>query len=360
MRSLSLALAAALTLILAPLEAAFGWGPVRVVAFGDSLMDAGTYAPFAGKAPFNGGRYTTNPGSNFAQDIAKHYGDTLTPAFVGGFGSKPCLKWNGGLDYAQGGARVSMQPGTDFAPNCAQATTLPVKEQVGLYLRAHGRFTSNELVLINGGANDVFYQLALAEKLGTPKALLAALDAIARAGADLARIAGTVVANGATHVVVFNLPDIGKTPAGFFSKDHGKLLTEVSQLFDASLAFGLRLQHRNLSGKVILIDAFGFIDRLVAHPDGFVVSNTGFACNLAAQANEALALCDPKTNPASLYCNASLFASSLYCSPKSYNTTSLTPDPPNNFIFADEIHPSTRTNAIFAVYAGQQIAAMGW
>jgi hypothetical protein len=63
MRSLSFkaALAAALILILAPLEAASGWGQVRVVAFGDSLLDAGTYAPFASKAPFNGGRFTTNP-----------------------------------------------------------------------------------------------------------------------------------------------------------------------------------------------------------------------------------------------------------------------------------------------------------
>ncbi len=74
MRSASFraALAAALVFVFAPREAAFGWGPVRVVAFGDSLMDAGTYAPFAGKAPFNGGRYTTNPGPNFAQDIAKY------------------------------------------------------------------------------------------------------------------------------------------------------------------------------------------------------------------------------------------------------------------------------------------------
>jgi phospholipase/lecithinase/hemolysin len=361
MQSLSFkaALTAALILIFAPLEAAFGWGQLRIVAFGDSLLDAGTYAPFASKAPFNGGRYTTNPGQNFTQVIAKHYGDTLTPAFVGGFGSKPCLAANGGLDYAQGGSRVSMQPGRNYAPNCAQATTLPVKDQVSLYLSAYGKFNSNQLVLINGGANDVLFQLDLAERIGTPQALLAALQAIAHSAADLAKIVETVVAKGAAHVVVFNLPDIGKTPAGVFSKDHGKLLTEVSKLFNATLAFALQLQHRNLSGKVILIDAFGFVDSLVANLKtyGFSVSNTGIACNLAAQVNEALKLCDPKKNPRSLYCtNPSLFLSSLFCSPNTYTAQ----DADRTFIFADEVHPTTHANALFAFYVEQQIAAKIW
>lgn len=357
MRCLSFkaALAAALILIFAPLEAALGWGQIRVVAFGDSLLDAGTYAPFASKAPFNGGRYTTNPGQNFTQDIAKHYGDTLTPAFVGGFGSKPCLAANGGLDYAQGGSRVSMQPGRDFALNCAQATTVPVKDQVGLYLSAYGKFNSNQLVLINGGANDVFVQLALAEAVGTPQALLAALEAIARSAVDLSKIVETVAAKGAAHVVVFNLPDIGKTPAGVFSKDHGKLLTEVSQLFNATLAFALQLQKKNFGGRVILIDAFGFVDSLVANfkTYGFSVSNTETACNLVAQAAIATSLC-PKPANGSLYCtNPALFGSSLFCSPDTYTAQ----DADRTFIFADEVHPTTHTNALFARFVEQQIAA---
>jgi len=357
MRSVSFraALAAAVVLVFAPLEAAFGWGQVRVVAFGDSLLDAGTYAPFASKAPFNGGRFTTNPGLNVTQDIAQHYGDTLTPAFVGGFGS--CLTANGGLDFAQGGSRVSMQPGIDYAPDCAQATTVPVKDQVNLYLSAYGRFNSNQLVLINGGADDVLYQLAIAEEVGTPQALLAALEAIAQSAVDLSKILETVVAKGAAHVVVSNLPDIGKSPAGVASPDHGKLLTEVSQLFNATLAFALQLQKKNFGGKVILIDAFNFVDSLVANYQkfGFSVPNTGTACNLAAQVTIAASLCP--ANPGSLYCtNPTLFDSSLFCSPNTYTAQ----DADRNFIFADEIHPTTHTNALVAVYVEQQIAAARW
>jgi hypothetical protein len=143
------ALIAAFALVFMPLTASFGADRLRVVAFGDSLLDAGTYAPFP-KATFNGGRFRTNPGWNFTQEIAQHYGDTLTPAFVGGFGQP--LVANGGFDYAQGGSRVTMQPGIDHAPpgtkdaDFAAATAIPVKDQLSLYLSADGRFTSNQLV----------------------------------------------------------------------------------------------------------------------------------------------------------------------------------------------------------------------
>jgi len=345
-----------------PLATAFGTGQFRVVAFGDSLLDAGTYSPFAGMAPFYGGVFTTNPGMNFAQSIAKHYRDTLTPAFVGGFGSCPAA--NGGLDYAQGGSRVTMQPGIDFAPDCAQATTVPVNDQVSSYLATYGRFTPNQLVLINGGANDVFFQLAAAQAIGTPPALIAALGAIAQSAIDLAKIVETAVANGAAHVVVINLPDIGKTPYGLASPDHGRVLTEVSELFDVTLAFALQLQRRSFGGKVVLIDAFRFVNKLIDNYKiyAFSVSNTGTACNLTAQVNiAATKLCNPTTNPGSLYCtNPLLFGSSLFCSPPTYNTTNTTPDPANNFIYADMVHPSTHPNALFALYIEQQIASKIW
>jgi phospholipase/lecithinase/hemolysin len=356
------ALVAVFALGFVPLHTAFGGAQFRVVAFGDSLLDAGTYSPFASKAPFYGGVFTTNPGMNFppgpnfAQDIAKHYGDTLTPAFVGGFGS--CLAANGGLDYAQGGSRVTMQPGIDFAPDCAQATTVPVKDQVSSYLAAYGPFTPNQLVLINGGANDVFFQLAAAQTVGTPTALIAALAAVAQSAVDLAEIVETVVVHGAAHVVVMNLPDIGKTPFSLASPDRGKLLTEVSELFDATLAFALQLQKRSFAGKVILIDAFNFVDRIIASPGtfGFRVSHTGTACNLLAQVNiAATTLCT--TNPGSLYCtNPSLFGSSLFCSPNTYTV----PGADRTFMFADLVHPTTHLNELFALFVEQQIAAKIW
>ena len=53
--------------------------------FGDSLTDAGVY----------GARFTVNPGLVWAQDLGNRYGITVTPST------------QGGIDFAQGGARVT-------------------------------------------------------------------------------------------------------------------------------------------------------------------------------------------------------------------------------------------------------------
>ena len=271
-----------------PLHASLGAGRLQVVAFGDSLLDAGTYSRFA-EATFGGGRFTTNPGLNFTQDVALHYGDRLTPAFLGGFGLP--LFPAGGLDFAQGGSRLTMQPGIGHAPpgtpnaDFAEATTVPVADQVNAYL-AHRRFTSDQLVLINGGANDVFFQLGAAQAAGfTTAALNAALAAIQQSAIDLATVVATAIESGATHVAVMNLPDIGQTPLGV-SPPPGvptvlwsDLLTQISQGFNATLAVAL---NQEISGrKVILIDAFNFIDGVVANYRmyGFAVSINQFIKN---------------------------------------------------------------------------------
>jgi phospholipase/lecithinase/hemolysin len=250
---------------------------LQAVAFGDSLMDAGTYSPVA-KLIFDGGRFTTNPGTIFVEDVAHFYGDDLTPAFLGGFGLP--LFPSAGLDYAQGGARVKFQPGIDHAaagtPNAAFAeeTTVPVTEQVSEYLRGHERFTSRQLVMINGGANDVFFNLEAAQVAATASAQQAAVEAIQQAASDLVDVANTIVENGATRVVLFNLPDIGTSPQGVASADHGHSFTQISQLFNSTLANAL--QQRNLANKVLLIDSFTIIDGIMANfrDNGFTIANT--------------------------------------------------------------------------------------
>jgi len=58
---------------------------LQVVSFGDSLSDVGTYSPVA-TADFGGGRFTTNPGQIWVQNVAQYYGGTVTPAQTGGLG----------------------------------------------------------------------------------------------------------------------------------------------------------------------------------------------------------------------------------------------------------------------------------
>jgi phospholipase/lecithinase/hemolysin len=326
---------------------------LKVVSFGDSLSDVGTYAPFA-TGSFGGGRFTTNPGQVWTQDVANYYGDTLTAAVTGGFGTATTAA--GGFGYAQGGARVSQQPGIGYPT----ATTVPVATQVQNYLTQNGSFNSGQLVLVQGGPNDILIAAQTIAAAPTNATLIAQQQAnVVSAATSLAGVVGTILQNGATKVVVVNVPDIGKTPLGVASSDGGALLTALSSGFNT--AFSAALTATGLMSKVVFVDSFSFIDSVVASAsaNGFSVSNTGTACNLTAMQTNATnyatanpSVLQPGETPAQF--GASL-ASSLFCSPQVYTAANAD----QTYMFADSVHPTTRLHSLFAQQVEKQIAAAG-
>ncbi|MGH8183432.1 MAG: SGNH/GDSL hydrolase family protein, partial [Rhodanobacteraceae bacterium] len=116
----------------------------HMVVFGDSLSDDGNLSTLA-NLPLTM-RFTTNPGQTGVENIADYFGVPMTPALVGG------------TDFAFGGAGVvNNSPGTP-----AGVPTLPT--QLGMYLKASGGAADpNTLYTVWGGANDVFYNVALAQ-----------------------------------------------------------------------------------------------------------------------------------------------------------------------------------------------------
>ncbi|QIE22641.1 hypothetical protein SBC1_06560 [Caballeronia sp. SBC1] len=342
---------------------------LQVVSFGDSLSDVGTYAPVA-TANFGGGRFTTNPGQIWTQNVAQYYGGTLTAANTGGFGIP--LSPASGLGYAQGGSRVTLQPGVGHAtPGTAnsdysQATTIPINDQVTQYIGSHGSFNANQLVLVNGGANDIFYNLTVEQATAagiqaqlaagtiTPAqaqaagaaAQTAATTAISQAAIDLATVVGRVVQAGATHVVVSTVPDIGGSPLGLASADQGVTFSQVTQLFNGTLQGAL--QQAGLLSKVIYVNAYTWVDGIQANyqANGFTVSNTGTACNLNAMIAAATKLGEP---------DPSAFGTSLFCSPQTYTVAGAD----QTYMYADTVHPTTHLHALFSTYVEQQIAASG-
>jgi len=320
---------------------------IQFVAFGDSLLDCGTYSPFA-TIFFGGGKFSTNPTKIFPQLVAEHYGSSLEPAELGGFGI-PLIPTTG-LCYGQGGSRVTLQPGVNHAAegtrhaDFALATTVPVAEQIQTYLKVHKRFTSNQIVFLQGGPNDILVNLETAQTAGTAAAQQAAVAAITQAAIDLANLVQTLRANGATRIVLLDMPDLGVTPDGLATADQGATLTQISQLFNATLQG--TLQQQGLLNQVILIDLFTFVENTVKNFKelGFQVSNTGTACD--AQAEIARATQFHLDNP-------SAFSDSLFCSPK----TLTAPNAAQNFMFADSVHPTTHLSQLFAQFTIQQIDA---
>jgi phospholipase/lecithinase/hemolysin len=335
---------------------------LQVVSFGDSLSDVGTYAPVI-QANFGGGRFTTNPGEVWTQKVAEYYGGTLSAAYLGGFGQP--LAASTGLGYAQGGSRVVDPDGEGHAPagqpDYAQATTTPIVTQVQNYLSAHGSFNSNQLVLVNGGANDIFEQLTtlttaietdIAGGMTAQQAVVAETqNTLVPVAVALAQQVGVILQNGATHVVVSNVPDIGGTPlaqslVATAGPEAPALLSAITTVYNTAL-FGA-LQQAGIYSKIIPIDAYTWQDNLAANAaaSGFTVTNTNTACNLTAMATAAA-----KAGEA----DPTAFASSLFCSPQTYTVAGAD----QTFMFADTVHPTTHVHALFAQYVQQQVAASG-
>ncbi|SAK52253.1 acylhydrolase [Caballeronia temeraria] len=293
---------------------------LQVVVFGDSLSDVGTYAPIAGVV--KGGRFTTNPGQVWTQDVAQYYGDTLTAAFTIDLGHE--LKPQSGLGYAQGGSTVATPANQNqFLTDVIGDIEMPVNQQISSYLSMHGSFNSGQLVLVWAGANDVL-------RAGSPPA---ANTTVQTAATTLARLVAQIVQNGAAHVVVVNVPNIGLSPDGIKSADGGGNLTQLSQLFNATLTSAL--QANGLQGKVLVVDSYAWTTQTIANfqANGFTVSNTGQAC-------------DPAKTP---------HDTSLLCSPATYVSSNAD----QTYMFADDLHPTTHMHALFAQFVEQQIAASG-
>ncbi|HEX4510781.1 MAG TPA: SGNH/GDSL hydrolase family protein, partial [Burkholderiaceae bacterium] len=235
----------------------------QMVNFGDSLSDVGSYD--VGAVALSGGGHFSINGVGatgllyinwteflaatlkLTQPCAAETGLDTIQAVVGvppvaatfhDTGSAPCL------NYAQGGSRVTLQPGpgnvalfnsadpTTFG-NALGALTIPVHDQIQNYLsHVSGSFSSTTLVTVLAGANDVFIQTATVQAKviageGQQQAIGESVAAMTTAADELAADVNTMIlANGATHVVVVNIPDASLTPSAIGSGASGQALTK--------------------------------------------------------------------------------------------------------------------------------------
>jgi outer membrane lipase/esterase len=270
--------------------------------FGDSLTDAGSFKPVL---PPGTGKFTTNPGPVWAEVLAQRYGFTATPAN------------QGGNDYAEGGARVTQLPGFPNTPPTGTAT--PVATQVQNFL-GKGAVNSGALYSVWAGANDVFVQLQLAATgAATPAQVQANL---ATAATQLVQQVGTLNGAGARYIMVFNLPDIGKTPFGVGS-GQGATITALSSFYNSTLSAGLDTLHID----IIRLNIFALINEVVANPGAFgFINATTPAC----------------TTPSALICTSA---------------TLVAPNAAQTYVFADGVHPTTGAHQVLADYAASVIEA---
>jgi outer membrane lipase/esterase len=269
----------------------------KVVVFGDSLSDNGNIHSIE---PGSQERFTTNPGKVAVELVAQRYGFTLAPST------------DGGSDYAWGGARAS----TDLGP------VLSMQTQVANYLTANGGHADAHALYTTWiGANDLF---AAATDPANAQAI-----ALSAAHAEVATIKQLHDA-GARYVVVFNLPDVSKTP-GIRGTAQASSAGLLGNLYNGVLNAGLG----QIDTGIIPVNAYALLNQVIADPARYGFSNvTDRAC----------------TTSSSINCSTSTLAA---------------PDAASSYLFADNVHPTTAAHAMLAqvvlseLAAPQQISLLG-
>ena len=238
-----------------------------IYSFGDSLSDAGNLYLLSGDPanqiphqplwPYWQGRFSN--GNVWVQDLSKGLGlGQVTPSLLGG------------NDYAFGGA-------TTGATDAHQATLIDLPTQIAAfqaYLALHpGVDATTALYTVSIGANDIF---ALLKALQTGTPVVDPTTVIDEAAANLASAASVLRGDGAKDLVLFDVPDLGLTPA-FNTSPYSGLATGFATEFNAQVLTDLApVEAAGLT--VYDLDTFDLIDEAVAHPGDYGFSNATLPC----------------------------------------------------------------------------------
>lgn len=307
------------------------------VSFGDSLSDVGSYK-VGTVAAVGGGQFTINGGGkNWAELMAAQAGlPAPCAALTGGFSVTQAAQ-AGCTAYAQGGARVTDPSGVGFA-GTAGPMTVPVTTQIANHLAAvGGSFSGGEIVYVLAGANDIFIQLgmvgagAISPTTGVTNVGLAANELSALINTQ-------ILAKGATHVVVVNVPDIASTPfAATLSADAKVILGMMVDTFNAQLKTGV-----SGNTNVLFVDAYTVNKDQVVNPAIYGLTNvTTPACDF--------------TVPIQAAAPAGFGSTSLVC-----NTTNLIAGDTSHYLFADGVHPTPYGYWLMARLVAKEMIVKGW
>lgn len=298
-------------LLIATCTLALACSPATVAApysslyvFGDSLSDAG-HNPDPDGAPGTGLRYTNREGPGYGPGEA--FG-LVAPMMLGaqlGIDQRElgASRTEGGNNHAVGGLRTDQ----------ILQSIVGSLEQPG-YLSNGRRADPNALYYLTGGGNDFIQGRVLVQSQAREAAdrLLASVSALQQGGAR--------------YIMVWMLPDLGKTPTTY-PTGLGPLVSPLSDAFNQQLLAGLG----GMKAQIIPLNIPGLFGEILKTPESFgLVPGDG-----------AIGTC---------------FSGVLCDENPQYGINSLTPDP-SKLLFHDGAHPTTAGHRLVADYARSLLAA---
>ena len=245
--------------------------PKRFLTVGDSFMDVGQ----------SGKRYTVNDGSNnWVQELAAHYGVTVSAASAGGSG------------HAQGHARIAAADPIGGAPS--------VTTQIDTLLASTTLSDTDDVVLINGGMHDI---VAAVEAGGLSDATT---QAVKDAGKALATQVRRVVSAGGKHVVVTGVPLLGDSPWAR-ARNQRDGINALSVAFNDALLIDIA----DMGATVLYFDSALFFNLINNKPERYSVDNATDPVCTTPDAST----CTPSSVVSTDY-NRYMYADSLNFTPK--------------------------------------------
>ena len=286
---------------------AWGQNFSNVVVFGDSLSDSGNAGSLRPLPP--GSSFTTNPDPVWSEIVAETFGASGMNSLAGG------------SNYAFAGACVN--PATPCTFDLVPTVTEQIDQH---FLKSDGQADPNALYVIWGGANDV----ANSAETDPPNA---ARHTVMAAGVNIAQIRRLQDA-GARHIVVYNLPDVGKFPyAGNQSPLVRGALTQLVTTYNEGIHAGIR----ESEDGIVPINVFAFFNEIVENHGTYgITDTTGTACGEPDAGRAVSITCGPQDS--------------------GYPVTDKSGEN-QQYLFADRSHPSGATHAMIANVVTSTLAA---
>ena len=237
-----------------------------IYAFGDSLSDAGNVAvassvtgsAFPVSPPYFRQSYGSISGNTFSngqtwvQNLSLSLGlGTLAPSFAGG------------TDFAFGGGETGPTPQNASSPGL-QAISLPA--QLTAFQTRFDTPSDNALYTVSAGSNDLL-DILNASGLTAQQQISYVNAAV---GNEISFI-NDLVGEGATDIVVLNVPDLGKTP-GITSRPAAvaSQASLLSSVYNASLVTQLASIE---AVRIRVVDAYGLLGDATANPAAYGLTN---------------------------------------------------------------------------------------
>ena len=271
-----IALATAVSVCALSAAPAYAASFTSLVVFGDSLSDSGNAANVGRYDPtqvITGNTYipdnayasrTLSNGPIWATNFAGLLGLPLTPSVIPGSPPSPV---GGGLNFAFASARST----GGIAPS------LTVQSELYRAYVSGGVADPTGLYVVQGGGNDA--RDALDAIAGGEDLFLAAAKAGAKYALDVGQIVDQLQADGAKNILVFNVPNVGVTPA----------VTAAGGTIAGGLVGGTMSAYlaERLDGEagVTVFDSFSFITGAYLNPSAFGFANVTDACGAISGAN---------------------------------------------------------------------------